>query len=471
MKNHQLCIRMIVSTILRRLLCLTALGLASAWGVCAQEIAGIELPRIERLRPLPPFDRDGGYGLIDLLTQSLSKTNHKSSPSSPLVQWGSRILLGQEIQLSKRWSLLLDGLIHIPAHRNKVDGWWLGYEIIGSYRPQEGHHLLLRSSNNLATRLRQWRTENNLLYYYAPDRSGIAVLSLGITSRETTHLSYEELFSPQWIAPIGANTPIYDFHKRYLSLRNSLDIAPGLRLTGLLVYEHRYPSLHETTGHIPLYEHRALVGEIDIQWDLARRYPATSALYPTSTQRPIGYFAPMLGLSYRAAIPPLGGSNKPYSRYQLLELSLRASYAWDDQRRLYWGVVAGSYLDRKHVSIADERYLTIAEDMGRTPMWASWATLPSGQYLGKRWLWGYADASLGRVAISRLVRIGWEEALHARGLWSERGQWYEVGYSIGWGELLRMGIYAGSNFRDQQQLQLRLSLPALLLLGKASSRY
>lgn len=436
-----------------------------------QEIAGVELSRLERLRPLPPFDSDGGYGLLSVLRHSLQGRSSDSTHTSPLLRWGSNILLGQEVKLSNKWSLLLDGLIHLPAHHNGVDGWWLGYEAIGSYRPKTGHHLILRSSNNLATRLRQWRSENNLLYYYAPQRSGLMVLSCGITSRETTHLSYEELFGPQWVAPIGANTPIYDFHKRYLSWRNSLDVASGLRLTGLMVYEHRYPSHTGSWNSPPIYEHQALVSEINVQWDMARRYPATSAHYPTSSQRPLGYFAPMLELSYRMAINPRSREGIPYSSYQLLELGLRASYAWDDQRRLSWGLTAGSYLSRKHVTIADERYLTIAEDIGRTPMWASWATLSPDQHLGKRWLWGYVDANLGWLALSRLIRIGWEEAVHMRSLWSERGQWYEAGYSIGWGELLRIGFFAGTNFRDKQQLRLRLSIPALLLLGKASSRY
>lgn len=462
---------MTTTAILRRLFYLVAFILTYTSSLSGQEIAGVELSRLERLRPLPPFDRDGGYELLNALESSFEKGRSDSTGTNPLIRWSSNILLGQEIKLSDKWSLLLDGLIHIPAHRNRVDGWWLGYEVIGSYRPKAGHHLILRASNNLATRIRQWRSENNLLYYYAPLRSGLAVLSFGITSRETTHLSHEEIFGPQWVAPIGANTPIYDFHKRYLSWRNSLDIASGLRLTGLVVYEHRYPSHAIAWDSTPLYEHRALVSEVNVQWDMARRYPATSALYPTSSQRPLGYFAPMLEISYRAAINPQPQGRIPYSSYQLIELGLRASYAWDDQRRLSWGVTAGSYLNRKHVTIADERYLTIAEATGRTPMWASWATLSPDQYLGKRWLWGYADTNLGGLALSRLIRIGWQEAIHLRGLWSERGQWYEAGYSIGWGELLRVGFFAGSNFRDQQQLRLRLSIPALLLLGKASSRY
>ncbi len=462
---------MTTPAILRQILTLVTLLLLGLPMARGQEIAGIELSRLGRLRPLPPFDRDGGYRLLDLLDEAPWAQRGDSTRASTFAQWSTKILLGQEVKLSDKWSLLLDGLIHIPAHRNKIDGWWMGYEVVGSYRPKAGHHLLLRTSNNLATRLRQWRSESNVLYFYAPERSGLAVLSFGITSRETTHLSYEEIFSPQWVAPIGANTPVYDFHKRYLSLRNNIDLIPGLRLTGLMVYEHRMPSHSHSWLGTPIYTHKALVAEANLQWDMARRHPATSPQHPTSTQRPMGYFAPMLGLSYRAAIDPHPRGRIPYSQYQLLELSLRASYAWSDQHRLSWGAVAGGYIDRKHVTIADERYLTIAEDMGRTPMSASWATLSPDRYLGKRWLWGYADTSLGRLTITRLASIGWEEALHLRGLWSERGQWYEAGYSIGWGELLRVGFFAGCNFRDEQQLRLRLSLPMLLLLGKASSRH
>lgn len=430
-------------------------------------IGGLDLHRVGRMRPLPPFDRDGGYRLLDSFVVGQDSTS--SSKPNPWLKALEHTILGTEVPLSPRWTLGLDGLVHIFNDTNPTDGAWLGYELVLKYQIAPGQKVVLRTANNYTTRSQRWMTENNLLYFYAPERAGLAILSGGITSRETTHLSNEEYVAGVHIAPLGQNGSVSYYTRHYASLRNTIYLTPHLRLNTLGLYEHRTPTVPSSDRH----QHQVLMGQVDVYYDWARRAPM-SALYPTPMQRPRGYFAPELGLSYRWALDPTDSRARhtPFSTYQTLELHLRAAYAWDDANKIYWGLSAGTYLDRSRTTDADLRLLPRGADLGRYSIYGTWSTLPTGIETAHSWAWGYLDYSAGRLALARLVDWSLDEAWHLRAYYGTGArQWYEAGYSIGWGDLLRIGAFVGSDLAGQQALRLRLSIPILLLTGTASARY
>ncbi len=441
------------------------LGLAIEQAVAQTKpglLQGIDMERLQRLRPVMPFDRDAGYDLLDLWSLPDTTTH---APSASWKRMLTNAVIGQEIKLSPRWTLGLDGLIHIPAGSNAVDGQWLGYEGILSYSIASGHRIVLRSANNYTLRSHQWMTQNNLLYFYAPERAGQLVLSAGRTSGETIHLSNEELFAGQFVGRLGSNSPIYHYLRTYMAVRNHIYLTPRLRINALALYEHRRPQVDGFA------QHRALVGEVGLYYDFARIAPR-AARFATPIQTPNGYYAPELGLMYRAGVDLGGDVQRPFSRYQLLEGSLRSAYAWDDANKIYWGLTAGTFLERGRVMDADERYLPSDGAIGRTLLLGQWAThcyVP----VGKHWLWGSVDYSARRLALTRWIGQDLlDEGIHVRGLWGASDKrWYEVGYSIGSGELLRLGVFAGSDLRGQMQWQIKLTAPILLLTSTASTRY
>lgn len=418
--------------------------------------------RLNRLRPLPPFDKDAGYRTTDSLISH--NMNHSLSPS--WVGLASDILLGPDIQLSKHFTLIPDGLLYIVNNYNPTDGVWIGYEFVGNYHLRPGHRLLFRISNNYTTHSHQWMSENHLLYYYAPKLSGIAVISGGITSRTTVHETYEELFTSEWLGQPGSNNPLDIYRKTFFTIRNSINVCSGLRTTALLQYEHRHPQPSPRQG----YEHQALVGEIRLVWNPSER-TIPGNRYPGSGNHPIGLNIPAPGITYRTTIQPSNSARIPSSSYQMLELNLRQSFALSPDFRVSWGAVAGTSLDRNRMSLADERYLISDLSVGRLPLSGTWSTISDSFYLGKQWVWEYTDIYIGRPLWHRILNVDLDESLHIRAVGSETGNWYEAGYSVGMGEMARIGLFAGGNFRDRFQLRVRLSLPLLLLLGKASSRY
>lgn len=425
-------------------------------------LRGVDLARLQRLRPQPPFDQEVGYELLKLWSAE------DTVPSVSGARWKQRLaelVIGAEVRMSPKWTLGLDGLIHVVSTANPVDGVWLGYEVYAAYRPKLGHRLVLRSANSTTTRTRQWMSANHALYFYAPKRAGLLVLSGGRTSQETLHLSNEEQFAGLFPGLIGTNSPLRGYLRHFVSLRNSIYLTPHLRFNALMQYEDRRPQL------LGLPAHQALVGEVGLYYDLARVAPRWDR-FATPIQTPRGYYAPELGLMYRAGlVPTASDAGRPFSAYRLIEGSLRGAYAWDGANKLYWGVTAGTFLNRSRVFDADERYLPTLGLAGRSPFIGHWSTLAE-QDAGTRWLWGSVDYTASRLLLTRLMGRGLDEALHARALWgAPQKRWYEVGYSIGAGEMLRVGVFAGMDLQGHVRWHVNLSAPVLFLSSTASTRY
>lgn len=427
-------------------------------------LQSFDIERIQRLRPLFPFDDDPSYRLLDIWTADTTK--HPAKPTKRSLELLQSGLIGTEIKLSERWTLGLDGAIHIFAQANPDDGAWLGYEVFGAYRPKLGHRLVLRSAHYYTTRSKRWMTEQVAAYHYAPNKSGLAVLSAGITSRETSHLTNEEQMVHMYPSLLGSNGPLSHYRRSYLGLRNSLYLTPHLRFSALALYEYRQGQTAEHPTH------QSLLGQVDMYYDFARR-ATIKADYPTAMQRPVGFFAPEIGISLKGAFAPSANfHHAPFSQYLLAEASLRAAYAWDDELRLKWGIIGGKFLDRTSMTDADERYLPTGYRIGRTLINGTFTTLPPLTTAGRYWAWGYADLNVGRLALPRLVRLDLDEELHLRAFVREGGKrWLEAGYSVGLGEMARVGIFAGWGGDKAFVLATRLSVPLLFLTSTSSTRY
>ena len=66
-----------------------------------------------------------------------------------------------------------------------------------------------------------------------------------------------------------------------------------------------------------------------------------------------------------------------------------------------------------------------------------------------------------------------DEMIHARNLLTGDGRSFtELGYSIGWGDMARFGVFAGYEWKvSRPHLAFRISLPVLCLISSASERY
>ena len=179
--------------------------------------------------------------------------NQKSSSSTggPLK---TLIEIGAGKDFDFEWRIGIDGVIDLLTAKNSIDGQWFGYGILVARKLGEGRSIRLRSSINYALKSRNWYHEHNLLLYYAPQLNGLTVLSGGHTSRETFHLTPEEIYRGYYGALPAANSPVASFVKDYLQLRNRIQLTESLDLSTSLLFEDRKPQVG-----IPLEHHRALL--------------------------------------------------------------------------------------------------------------------------------------------------------------------------------------------------------------------
>lgn len=425
-----------------------------------------ELRRISRLRPQMPFDRSGDYRLIDAWRLKAERDTTTAAPSP----WWHELILGKSLDLGRGWAMSFDGLIDVYTTSNPYDGAWLGYEIFATKELRAGHRLVLRSQHSYTTQSQRYMSGQKLLYFYAPERSGLFVVDLGRTSGNTTHIANEEAFSENFLTNLGTNKHYRDYTKYYASLRNSLHLSPALRADLLTLYEHRQPQV----GYIG-DRHQIWLSEVRLSYDFSST-PPQEADMPSAYRLPKGRFAPELSLSYRLALDPTNGrSSTPWHTYQAWGASLRSAYAFDDYKRIDYSIVAEGFLGNKEVDAYDALTLPIVSGIDRNPIDHVWAT---GQHLALRhgaWLWAKVNYGGGRMALAHiplLKRLQLDERLHLRSLYHEGAiAWSEFGYSIGLGRMLRLGLSYGTNWQSKRRLAFSLSLPILFLTSRSSTRY
>lgn len=423
-----------------------------------------DLGRMQRMQPASPFDLDGGYRLLSAW-ESLSRGD-SAERASKLAE----VLFGKIYQLSPRWELGIDGVANLYGGANAYDGLILAYELVGAYKPSPGVRLVGRSAHRYALKRKRYQLDNHLLFFYAPMRSGLTVLSAGRTTYATSHASNEEEFSEAYITPLGGTNNLNHVERDYLTLRNALYLTSALRSSLELRYERR-----QDLNDLLMPRTNSLHGELRLSYDFSSYGISNLTTYPSADKLPRGFFAPELGLTYRwhhylDRVEPTQRNTA-----QSLELSARMSYAFAPYRRIDWAVVGETIL-RGGASLESSDFLNLPlGSVDRRPISNTWST---GQHIGLSegsWLWGRVNYGGGRLALAHipmLRALGVDESLHWRGMLSNRDmRWFELGYSIGLGQMFRLGTFYGTDLRGSDEFALRLSVPLLFLLSRASVRY
>lgn len=432
----------------------------------------LNVERWQRLRPLPPFDQDGGYDMLDLTLAHSAPPQQVISDSigkPSLLQTLEPILMGRNIALGHGWTLGVDGLLYMVPEYNHIDGAYIGYEFMLERVHHHGRKTLWRSSNNITSRGRRYYTENHFIHYYAPERDGQFILSFGRTSRQTTYQTASEVFATRLHTPLAGESPLRHYSKTYLSLRHSYYLARRLYLTALALYEDRKPVIPTSTDS---YAHRALVLELDTQLDLAPRL-GISADFPTAHQRPEGYQSIAFGLRLRQALAP----TERYSQYGLVELSASTARILAPEHRLELRAWSGTYFGVKRLSDADRFYLPRLEGIGVSAFTHRFATLPDLYSTDGAWAGVSASYHSTALLLSRHRYLGGrlrlDEGVHLRLIsLSTHSLYWEAGYSVGWGSMARIGLFAGGAFTDPTpNVTLRLSLPVMNLIKGWGERY
>lgn len=205
------------------------------------------IDRFFRYEPVAPYNQNRGYQFLHAVAASMARNQKPSSSTGGPLQTLIEIGGGKDFDFGK-WRIGIDGVIDLLTAKNSIDGQWFGYGVLVARKLGEGRSIRLRSSIYYALKSRNWYHEHNLLLYYAPQLNGLMVLSGGHTSRETFHLTPEEIYRGYYGALPAANSPVASFVKDYLQLRNRIQLTESLDLSTSLLFEDR----SQATGRYPL---------------------------------------------------------------------------------------------------------------------------------------------------------------------------------------------------------------------------
>ena len=225
----------------------------------------------------------------------------------------------------------------------------------------------------------------------------------------------------------------------------------------------------------PFALHRTLLASGQLLWA-----PAFLNQSESGIPIPIGHRRE-LGVIYKQAIDPrriLSTQNDiPYSNFQQVEAFVRGTLPLTGNNKVDFKVNAGSYLSRQYLSHNDEKYFAHSPIADRSPFRDSWATLPPLFTGGKSWTTQEINFYSDHFLLSRTKGFGdffrMDEMIHARNLLTGDGRSFtELGYSIGWGDMARFGVFAGYEWKvSRPHFAFRISLPVLCLTSSASERY
>ena len=429
------------------------------------------IPMIDRLfryEPVAPYNQNRGYQFLHAVAGSRLGSAQGDGAQGSLFNSLITLAAGKNYYAPK-WCWGIDGVVDIFADNNPIDGQWLGYGFFVARELGVGQTLQFRTSLNYAVRSRNWYHEQHLFFYYAPHHNGLLQLSGGHTSRGTFHLTPEEIYRSYFGALPAANTPIVDFVKDYLHLRNRISLSKELALSVSLLFEHRMPQMGA-----PFALHRTLLASGQLLWA-----PAFLNQSESGIPIPIGHRRE-LGVIYKQAIDPrriLSTQNDiPYSNFQQVEAFVRGTLPLTGNNKVDFKINAGSYLSRQYLSHSDEKYFVHSPIADRSPFRDSWATLPPLFTGGKSWTTQEINFYSDHFLLSQTKGFGdffrMDEMIHGRHLFTGDGRSFtELGYSIGWGDMARFGVFAGYEWKvSRPHFAFRISLPFLCLTSSASER-
>ncbi len=423
--------------------------------------------RLQRYRPLAPFDESPFYTFLDI---PLQEGEAKSSKTARLI---SDIVFGPSFQLSPKLKLSIDGLVYLIPDYSQQEGFWLGYEAMLDYQLGLGRKLSFRTSHNYTTKSHSYYHEHKVYYYFSPENDGLLLLSGGQTSRETLPETKGEQYTQKFINPIGANNKVRDFKKNFLSLRGTSYLTPKLNATFSLLYEDRKPCFDKG-----LSEEKILLSELNLLYDFALKAPM-SAEYPSGKQLPYGYYSLALGLNLRQTFTPSFLSleeQDQFTSFTMLEGTLRS--AWADNFFLHrLSFFGGGFIGKHRLGLLDGRHFRRLTIVTAETFDNAWATIPRHSFMNNQWAGLYWTGKSQNLLLSRTFigsrGLGFDEGLHFKFVSDIARQNYaEFGYSLGWDNFFRLGVFVGTDFsKSKPSWHFALNIPISLLTSQWGERY
>jgi hypothetical protein len=419
--------------------------------------------------------RDSLKEIADSLETADSVKNRKPAT------WLGAIVGGNEKKIGKKVRLDFDGFTKVCPEFNFVDGFWLGQKLSLSYDYTENSRIIFKPSVYYTTARKAlvWRADASMTY--APMRDGYLAVSMGNTTRDFAGARGTNRFFNAIASLVFAENTAKFYQSRFAGISNYIDLANGLRLNTRIDYEKRNELSNNTSfnffkrtpdPNIPIVGDRDGVGEPPgiaptdkLTAYISIEYTPRYYYYVTKGRKYYSRSAyPTFLFSYEKAFPGGKTVNPSYDR---LELSIVQDVKLDIFSSLRYRVNAGMFLNNDRTYLPDYRhFLTNELFITDKSLYNSFALPDNYRFAtNDRWLQAHVSYTSDYLLIKRLPflqKYPLEEDLHVKTLFLRGVNHSEAGYSIGFGDLGRLGVFVGFDDWKYESTGIIFSFPIVV---------
>ena len=411
-----------------------------------------------------------------------SSPGEKSGKKTVVGQVLNTIMWGKTFRTSNKsaW-LTLPGLsAYIPEY-NFVDGFWLGVKLKTGVKLSESSILRFVPSFYYTTARKNWIGQGELTLDYAPRNRGYLSLSGGLLSADYNSESGESRLINSMSSSLFGHNHLKLYENTFFTVDHAIEPANGLLFSSSLSWQHRKmldnhirkswfkrdaePNIPENTAFRPMPENDILKASFELEYTPAHYYHMSQGKKVYEASR-----YPTFALKYDRAFPMSG--SRYLTSYHLMQFSAKQKIEFGMFNRLYWSVNAGSFFDAKNLQFPDFKHFASTRILVTERSFDTGFSLVDNYVLSTNTRWAQANVSwytpyLLLKHFPFLSRKAFDEALHLRSIVIYGGRPYtEIGYSIGFSDMARIGVFAGFDCLKFHSVGVSLSLPLSLFADK-----
>ncbi|MDR1116579.1 MAG: DUF5686 and carboxypeptidase regulatory-like domain-containing protein [Tannerella sp.] len=428
-------------------------------------------------RNLPLRDEElRSYILRDSIRRtSDSRENADSLKKRTAATWTTGLLFGEKINTGKKTYFRYGGLLLACPEYNFVDGFRIGQRIEAGINFDKNRSLSISPAIYYTTARREADITADGVLTYAPMRNAKLAVSAGNTTADFAGDNGTDRFGNTLGSFFFALNAAKFYQKRYLSLSNEIDIANGLILHTGINYEkrndlenntsynlfQRTPASNRPHGQTDIMPaHEALTADITLEYTPRYYYIIRNG---RKFYRKSAY--PTLRLNYAGAF-----GSKSNSSFDKIEATVSQNIRLNLFDHLFYELNAGTFLSAGQTRLPDFKHFRTNELFLSGKSLNNSFRMDNYRYAtNDKWLQAHAAYSSDYLLLKHLPflqRYLFNESLHLRTLWLPHLTHSEAGYSIGFGEMGRIGIFAGFDGLKYESTGITVSIPLLNTLVK-----
>lgn len=411
-----------------------------------------------------------------LLTDSLP--GNKFGKQNAAGRILNAFMLGKTFRTSnkKAW-LTLPGLpSHIPEY-NFVDGFWLGVKLKTGVKLSPASTLRFVPSFYYTTARKNWIGQGELSLDYAPRNRGHLSLSGGLLSADYNAESGESRLINSLSSSLFGHNHLKLYENTFFTINHAIEPVNGLLFSSSLSWQRRKmlenhidhswfkrdaeSNIPENKAFRPMPENDILKASFGLEYTPAHYYHMSKGKKVYEASR-----YPTFALEYDRAFPMDGA--RYLASYHLMQFSAKQNLEFGMFNRLHWSINAGTFWNEKNMQFPDFKHFASTRILITERSFDTGFSLLDNYALSTNTRWVQANLSwytpyLLLKRLPFLSKKAFDEALHLRSvvLYGRR-PYTELGYSVGFSEMARLGVFVGFDCLKYHSVGVSLSFPLSL---------